>query len=332
MANSKKSIGTLLKASLIILLVGAVVFGVGTALTAWSHKESNFTAQQFTEANAPIEAFSIDVTTRNVDIKYADEFKVDYYNYDQSAIAVSFSGGELIVKEEVTKLPFPWFNLNWDWLKKIDKEKTTVYIYLPESIANRSKITAKTGNISVSDINFSQGFDIVSETGNVTLKNIAAAETVNLVSATGNVTLNNIAVTETVNLEFKTGNIKIDGLTSKAFKLKSQTGNFDGKNITAETVAVEVTTGSISADTMTADTVAFKTTTGKISFENLTARITDASTKTGSIDGKFTGAKSEYDITVSTTVGSSNVSNQTVGQGKSIKVKVTTGKITLNFA
>ncbi|MDR3263848.1 MAG: DUF4097 domain-containing protein [Clostridiales bacterium] len=312
MANSKKRSGALLKTSLIIILVGAVVFGVGAALTSCSYKESDFTAQQFTEATSPIDAFLIDVTTRNIDIKYADEFKVDYYNYGKSTVAVSFDGGNLSVKETVEKSPFSWFNWDWNWLKKIDNEKATVYIYLPDAVANGSKIVTVTGNTSISDINFVKGADIVTTTGNVTFKNVA--------------------VTETLNIESTTGNITLDGLTAKTLKSVSTTGIFYGKNITADTVAIKITTGNISADTLTADTVTFETMTGRISFEKLTARITEAETTTGSINGKFTGAQSEYDITVSKSTGSSNVSNQTAGQGKSISVKVTTGKITLNFA
>ena len=70
---------------------------------------------------------------------------------------------------------------------------------------------------------------------------------------------------------------------------------------------------------------------GETVIKSLTCTIMNATVSMGTLEIRMTGSKSEYNITASCEMGSSNISSQTVESDKKIDVSVSMGSLEVTF-
>lgn len=153
-----------------------------------------------------------------------------------------------------------------------------------------------------------------------------------------------------VTLKATTGEIDIRNIDVKTLKIKATTGSVDLNNVNADDVDLSCTTGSIVIKNSTINhlldisattgevklnnvictKITGNCTTGDIKAEDLTCPYIDFNVTTGSIKLNLIGQKSDYKITVHTTLGDSNISSTSSGD-KTLILKTTTGDIKVYF-
>lgn len=166
--------------------------------------------------------------------------------------------------------------------------------------------------------------------GGIKISDICATS-LDLTINAGAVLLSDCKIDNGILIDSKTGVITVDDCECENLTAKTTTGVLSVCDTDIrQTVQLTTTTGAIKCE-VNASSVILSSSTGAINFE-IFANTINITASTGAVNGEINGDKSDYDISVSTGTGSCNLTNQTVGKGKSLTVKVQTGAINIKFS
>lgn len=216
------------------------------------------------------------------------------------------------------------FNMFWG-----KRHSSFMIISLPES-KTQLEISVKdtVGFVCVTDLTCDV-FKYEGKTGGLSLESCAVARDFAAVSTTGAINLKKCNMPD-VKLTATTGAVHCDELTCINLTAETDTGVISAKEVNIEKAAnVQTATGLITFEGK-APVVDLSTNTGAINF-NVTSDKLEVETSTGAINGKIHGDKADYNIAVKNNVGSCNLTDQNVGGSKSLKAKVSTGSIKIDF-
>lgn len=296
----KKSIRILLYVGLAALVVGAIVCVAALAATGWKIDDlSSVRAEMrtFTEEESD-EVKSIDVDFNNAKIvvqvsKSAQRVSVEY---PQMKDASGKDATTLTVQATanaftVKETQKSFFQFGFNTVIPV------VTVTLPTSRTYTLRLRTSNGEISV------QGATLLADEVLLETKNGNVGCTVQTIEASGNVLL-----------DTKNGKIEVQS------------------PITAgESVRVETKNGEIRlTEKVTAPVVAVETKNGRCSARNIAANDITFGTNVGDVDLNVDGARSDYTIEVTHSLGNCNVSNQQSGE-KTLRVFADTGNIEVYF-
>ena len=96
-------------------------------------------------------------------------------------------------------------------------------------------------------------------------------------------------------------------------------------------INIDVSAGTLSATGVTCDKIVCDVSAGTLNIKELTCPDIKADVSAGTLNLGIAGAKEDYTIRASVSVGSCNVTNQTGATGKKLDVDCSAGKISVNF-
>lgn len=292
----------------IILAVGIVVSVTGVIIYA-ANGGNDMANYEKTEKTATLNAdgkieISGMVESINVYATDGEQLELSYYEGKRLAHDYSDEGGNVTLKTRFNSWFFGfWFHFNPD--------KIAISVGVPRSFKGELDLSGATGDITVRGIENLNELEANISTGEVTVESVKA-EKCKLTATTGSVNVNGLTANGDVLLKNTTGGIKAYGIVTKGL------------------VKTEVTTGKTEIE---ADCKIFraKSTTGSVNMTVKNAEEIEANCTTGSIKGKIYGVKEDFDIATSTTTGSSDISDRTNENGRKLRVKTTTGSISIRF-
>lgn len=137
---------------------------------------------------------------------------------------------------------------------------------------------------------------------------------------------------KSVDIDMNAGTFKTEAVNCGGnFKCDVAAGTINFGSLSCDNFESKISAGTVGFGAVTCNKFEAKLSAGAFDINGLTAETSSVKISAGSLDLNFTGAKSEYTITKSISAGSCNVDNQTGSTNKSIDIKVSAGKATLNF-
>ena len=206
----KRKLALIFISTFCFILMASCLVACNVVITSADFKTTNHTVDPFSSIDIDVDVSEIKL------VKSADkQYAVTCYETDKYYHKVSVENGTLKIKS-VSALGI---NLNIDWTKSPE-----ITIYLSEDVYDSLKVSADTGNVSISeDITFNT-IDISCGTGNVDLTDTVASVSMDIEVDTGNIRLSQCDA-PTINLETSLGDIKGSLLTGKKFVAKSDLGD-----------------------------------------------------------------------------------------------------------
>lgn len=242
-------------------------------------------------------------------------------------IDISNENNNVTVEEddESAWFPFAFFG-------DIFGKKRYIVVEVPSGIEVNVNVTSNVGKFDVKE---SSGliFGEVScklSAGSIYMDNVSP-DNLTLTTEAGSVFLNNVT-SNTVTLKTQAGSVNINSLYCKVLDVHSDAGSVKVLETTAEDKAVvEVVGGSVKCDVET-DVLNIRSDAGSINFTTAADNIRLES-NAGSVSGTINRSRSEYNITVEKSIGSSNISStESAGASGNLYVEVDVGSIHINFA
>lgn len=313
-------------------VLGLVVFATGFCMTGCDLSDlSNVEYKTFhyaESAGANIQTVKIDYDVANVNVVFGEELTIDYpkrykKNGDEiSKIVITEENGVLSIKEtakfvlavfDFTEIPLT-LTLPTDRVFALDITTDTGDISLPSGGNYLSlDIETDTGDVSIKQTDCALNAEIETDTGNIKISDFTCAG-LNISTDTGDVTLTDCSIAENVEIETDTGNVKTSG------------------TITAEKIEIETDTGDVkTSGTITATSFSVDTSTGDVRIKDvLDATMVSIDTSTGNVYALLKGTKANYQTSVETRTGDSNITDSSEGERRLI-LDTSTGDITIKF-
>lgn len=313
----------LIKVIVILLIIGAIIGGIGIAIHVTSGGAMKNCVQKNEKVVFDGESISVDAVFDEIEIKIisGNEVTFDYFESEKVKRTIKKENGKISFETEAPHYV------------GIFNSKYYLKIGLPQEFSENLKIENKTGsvNVDLSGVTCKE-IDIEVTTGSVTVKNAVCSGNFNVEVTTGGINVSNVSG-ENFSLEDTTGSLYVtDVWVVKNANLKTTTGSISVDNLSADSVKVKLTTGSLRKAVVDCKSFSAEATTGGLSFNIKSASQIVLKTTTGSINGKIVGNENDFNITSSTTTGKSNLTNQIVyGSDKELKASATTGSITVDF-
>ena len=206
----KRKLALIFISTFCFILMASCLVACNVVITSADFKTTNHTVDPFSSIDIDVDVSEIKL------VKSADkQYAVTCYETDKYYHKVSVENGTLKIKSVSTL----GVNLNIDWTKSPE-----ITIYLSEDVYDSLKVSADTGNISISeDITFNK-IDISCDTGNVDLIDTVASVSMDIEVDAGNIRLSQCDA-PTINLGTSLGDIKGSLLTGKKFVAKSDLGD-----------------------------------------------------------------------------------------------------------
>lgn len=206
----KRKLALIFISTFCFILMASCLVACNVVITSADFKTTNHTVDPFSSIDIDVDVSEIKL------VKSADKtYAVTCYETDKYYHKVSVENGTLKIKS----VSAFGVNLNIDWTKSPE-----ITIYLSEDVYDSLKVSADTGNVSISeDITFNT-IDISCDTGNVDLTDTVASVSMDIEVDTGSIRLSQCDA-PTINLETSLGDIKGSLLTGKKFVAKSDLGD-----------------------------------------------------------------------------------------------------------
>lgn len=309
----------------IIIGIGLTIGIVGIIVSA-ANGGSDMEEVKKTETYSAGENLKIKTYTDDIKVSVGDddELRFVYYQSDNHKVEIKRENGGVFfeVRRKFTFFNFDWFN----------KNKRDVTVKLPKDFSGSIDIDVSTGFIEadLSGVTVND-FSSNATTGETKIKNVTAVGNAKFHCTTGKLDVSEINVGGSLDIKCTTGGIKAENATAGGnLVANSSTGRVSLLNVKAKDMVVKETTGNATLKVDCND-LCVKSTTGKIDFTVKNAEKINIECSTGDVKGTIYGDITEFDISRETTTGDCNLPVQTLGKGKSLSVKTTTGDVDVKF-
>ena len=214
------------------------------------------------------------------------------------------------------------FNSDGDW---------NVTIRVPEKLLDSVYVESGMGAIHVSDLE-AANVTVQGDMGDVTLDNVAASESLTVTQSMGRVTVENCQSGD-LTLENDMGDTELSSGSFTEGEITASAGSVGVAGSTFTTLTVENDMGDVNLSaTQVSEAVSCAVNMGSIGLDQLASPAITLDADSGNVTGTIAGRQEDYQITVETDLGDSNLQNQ-LGEGSHL-LQVTTnmGNISLDFA
>lgn len=291
------------------LLVAGVVMGVITMATNgfdFTRKIVELERVNEEYATTDIQKIELNILTTDITISPStdDKIHLDYDISDYDTYTITTTGGTLKVVH-----------------KKEEASFFDIYQYVTDPAFD---IKVPSGSISEFNLNLT--------TGEIDISSLTGVQKMIINATTSDVLISNCQVSVETKITLTTGDLDLESGTYNAINIHSGTGQLTLNDVTTTNVEIVKTTGRTYLDNVNCSgSVSVHSSTGDIKLKRLqTTDQIDLTTTTGSITGSIVGSQADFNTTVRTATGESNLTNNPSGS-KSLTVETTTGDIELSF-
>ena len=274
----KKNASKVLKLGLMLLLAGAVLFLIGSAILGFDYTKLD-THEYVLTTVLPEEAFTavgIKQQTTDVHIYRAQDgvCRVKLVEDKDYPSTVSVKDGVLTIEQPK--------NEKWS-LFSFHFKKTYVNLYLPEESYEALNVECSTGDVLLDGGVDWGAMNISTSTGDIKIDNTVAG-TMALSLSTGDTSVSNTTVKGAMRFKSSTGDAAMSSLTCDSFEAETSTGDIALRNVTiAGQMVITSTTGDILLQGADAESLMLTTTTGDVTGHILSAKRFETQTDTGDV-------------------------------------------------
>lgn len=165
------------------LLVSITSFVLCFALTGCNQGET-FTPQAYSSGDANIDAVTIDVLDREIEVSVSDDQQVyiDYFESEKEYYDLSITEDNLLTMK---------FLQNKEWSDFIGTKPTAdfrkINLKIPQTLLSNLTIITTNGNIRLSKVEVTESISLLSNGGNIELEQIDVGKTLTLTVKNGNI-------------------------------------------------------------------------------------------------------------------------------------------------
>lgn len=289
------------KGVLALIIVGASLFSVGTALFVTGLVVEKLNRKPITntyEITEEVKNFNIDISTADLEFKVSEDgvSKVICNERENEYHEVTVADNTLSIKY---KDDLPWYKRWFD----LNSSRMNVTIYLPGSNYESLTVKSSTGDININkeysfsdlDIKLTTGdikiySDVTNKlkaettTGNILISEVSSSS-LEAKASTGKLNLNKVDVTNDITLNTSTGHMNLEEVTAANLTTNCSTGEVKLNKVTlANNLNIKTSTGDITIVDSDANEVNLEASTGDVNATFLTSKIVYASSNTGRID------------------------------------------------
>ena len=308
----------------LIIAVSLIIVGITVFTTAMFTLDFDFSKLNTTEYTTNtyeytdlVKNIEVDLETTDITILPAsdDEIKVVCFEDEESTHNV-------FVENNILKIDSPdkkWF----EYISIGSFEHAKISLYIPDGNYSTLTVENSTGDITISDLAFSDKISADCDTGDIYISNVMT-DLLDADTTTGHLTIENIA--PTVNTETTTSNSVIVAINPMDIEANATTGSITFQNVTVGgNITAKASTGDVKFENTKAKDLNVKTSTGDITFNKSDAKNIYAKASTGDVTGTILTAKT---FNADSSTGKITVP-ATTGDGV-FEVKTSTGEINIS--
>lgn len=299
----------------VLLVLGLIVFAIVMTIHHWDFSRLS-TDKYVTNTYSFSEAFTdISIQTDTADILFApsddDSCKVICREQENLLHSVDIQDGTLRIHEKDHRKWYEYMGISFG--------KTSITLYLPQSVYGALKLHSSTGDVTLPrefrfeqmDISISTGNIHVSSsvsetaklrttTGDIRVEGITA-EILDLSASTGRITVSDVTCRGDMIVNLTTGKASVTDVTCRGLTSKGTTGElFLTNTVATGAFSIERDTGDVRFDRCDAAEIVVKTSTGDVTGSLLSDKIFMTQTDTGKIDVPKTTTGGKCEITTDT--------------------------------
>lgn len=327
----------LLKLSIVFLVVGLILTGVGfmagatPQFTIDSRGIRVVNSEKVTVAVDELDSFKhvvIDVTTTDIQIQSGQSLSLNLSYHSESPI-------EYEVKEDTLYLRSPeqgrfGFQTN---LGFFDSNADRIDLTLPEGMDLSDVTIANTvGSTSIQSLT-AKTLTLNGRTGSTHLSDVSA-DSISAVASTGDIIAQSLKAKD-LRLETTTGSVRIDQAAADEATLKATTGDIIADTCQITNADVRVSIGGIRLVGWSSDALSMQSTTGDIRIDGALGKETSIHSNVGSVTLNLDDPRDLYRTEFSTRVGDIHVrpdrANPNEALERHLQVSTSTGGINVKF-
>ena len=203
-------------------------------------------------------------------------------------------------------------------------------IRVPEKLLDSVFVETDMGTVDLSDLQ-AGSVTVQGDMGDVTLDNVSASESMTVTQSMGRVTLGNCQG-GSLTLENDMGGTQVFQCRFESGNLQGSYGSCDVDESSFDALAVVTDMGDIHLTrSEAAGTAVCQAAQGSVFLERFASPDITLISDMGEVSGTILGDQADYQITVDTDMGSSNLADQMTGGPNTLEVTTNMGNIELAF-
>ena len=221
----------------------------------------------------------------------------------------------------------------WNWYQLLNLHSNRdwdVAIRVPEKLLDSVFVETSMGTVDLSDLE-AASVTIQGDMGDVTLDNVSASESMTVTQSMGRVTMENCQG-GTLLLENDMGDTDVANGSFTEGQITASSGSVGVADSDFTALAVDNDMGDVTlVSTQVSGAASCSVNMGSIDLDAFASPDITLSADSGNVTGTIAGRQEEYQITVDTDMGSSNLADQMTGGPNTLEVTTNMGNIELAF-
>ena len=279
------------------------------------------------ECSTDIIKIDADITSDNLEIRTGDVEYISVSYYDRpgyNEYEITESGDSLGIRY-VDLHPIEVMTID------LDLEDKPVIITVPESFSGKVNISSSSGSIIAESINVSS-LDLKNTSGGIRINDVDIATDAKLSNTSGKINVENL-VCKNLTASNTSGGISIKSVTVKeGARLSTTSGTRYMEDVSAQYLECDGSSGSLKAVNVTVlYSFSSSTSSGSVTLDRVeTGNSIKITASSGDVRGTIVGNEDDFNISIDTSSGSSNLSDSSDGN-KKLTISTTSGSVNIDF-
>ena len=279
------------------------------------------------ECSTDIIKIDTDITSDNLEIRTGDVEYISVSYYDRpgyNEYEITESGDSLGIRY-VDLHPIEVMTID------LDLEDKPVIITVPESFSGKVNISSSSGSIIAESINVSS-LDLKNTSGGIRINDVDIATDAKLTNTSGGINVENL-VCKNLTASNTSGGISIKSVTVKeGARLSTTSGTRYMEDVSAQYLECDGSSGSLKAVNVTVlYSFSSSTSSGSVTLDRVeTGNSIKITASSGDVRGTIVGNEDDFNISIDTSSGSSNLSDSSDGN-KKLTISTTSGSVNIDF-
>ncbi|MDE5654684.1 MAG: DUF4097 domain-containing protein [Clostridia bacterium] len=134
------------------------------------------------------------------------------------------------------------------------------------------------------------------------------------------------------NIKMNAGTLQMDNATCKKMSVDMNAGTINVKDVvSAEAIRIDLSAGALSIQSLVCPSLVGDISAGSVNISRLQTASVDFDISAGAVKLGMIGAKSDYNIAIQKSAGSSNITNQSGNKDLRIKANISAGSLNVSF-
>lgn len=299
------------------------------------------------ECSTDIIKIDADITSDNLEIRTGDVEYISVSYYDRpgyNEYEITESGDSLGIRY-VDLHPIEVMTID------LDLEDKPVIITVPESFSGKVNISSSSGSIIAESINVSS-LDLKNTSGGIRINDVDIATDAKLSNTSGKINVENLVcknltasntsggisiensnIYELLDTKCSSGDISIKSVTVKeGARLSTTSGTRYMEDVSAQYLECDGSSGALKAVNVTVlYSFSSSTSSGSVTLDRVeTGNSIKITASSGDVRGTIVGNEDDFNISIDTSSGSSNLSDSSDGN-KNLTISTTSGSVNIDF-